>query len=88
VLEEAVMIQATIAIYPLGQADHAAVHAAIERLRTAGVVTEVRSMYTEIAGDEEAVFAALQGAYRAAAAHGGVVMIVSVSNACPAQEHR
>ena len=41
-------------------------------------------MHTEIAGDEDAVFAALQDAFRAAAASGGVVMTVSVSNACPA----
>jgi uncharacterized protein YqgV (UPF0045/DUF77 family) len=77
------MIQATIAIYPLGQADHSAVHDAIDRLRGAGVVTDVRSMHTEIAGTAEAVFGALEGAYRAAAAHGGVVMTVAVSNACP-----
>jgi hypothetical protein len=39
----------------------------------------------DLAGDEATVFAALQAAYRAAAALGGVVMIVSVSNACPAR---
>lgn len=77
------MIQATVAIHPLGQADYAAVDLAIERLRAGGVVAEVRSMHTEIAGEEDAVFAALQDAFRTAAAHGGVVMTVSVSNACP-----
>ena len=77
------MIQATIAIYPLGQRDNAAIERAIERLRAAGVVAEVRSMHTEIAGDEEAVFGALRDAFGAAAARGGVVMTVSVSNACP-----
>lgn len=40
-------------------------------------------MQTEIAGDEEAVFAALRDAFQAAAAYGGVVMTVAVSNACP-----
>lgn len=78
-------MQATIAIYPLGQADYAAVHDAIDRLRAAGVVTEVRPMYTEVAGDPAAVFGALYGAYRAAAANGDVVMTVAVSNACPAE---
>ena len=42
------MMQATIAIYPLGQADDAAVDDAIDRLRAAGVVTEVRPIYTEV----------------------------------------
>jgi uncharacterized protein YqgV (UPF0045/DUF77 family) len=77
------MIQATVAIHPLGQAVDAAVDLAIERLRAAGVLMEVRAMHTEIAGDEDAVFAALRDAFRAAAASGGVVMTVSVSNACP-----
>ncbi len=77
------MIQATVAIYPLGQADYAAVDAAIERLQAAGVALDVRALQTELAGDEDAVFAALRDAFRAAAAHGGVVMTVSVSNACP-----
>jgi uncharacterized protein YqgV (UPF0045/DUF77 family) len=77
------MIQATVAIYPLGQADYAAVDLAIEQLHGPGLVVDVRSMQTEIAGDETAVFAALRDAFRAAAAKGGVVMTVSVSNACP-----
>lgn len=77
------MISATVAIHPLGQADYAAIDLAIERLRARGVVAEVRAMQTELAGEEEAVFAALQDAFRAAAASGGVVMTVSVSNACP-----
>ena len=77
------MIQATVAIYPLGQADYAAVDTAIERLRAAGVELEIRAMQTEIAGEDDAVFKALQEAFHAGAARGGVVMTVSISNACP-----
>ena len=77
------MIQGTVTIHPLGQPVNAAVDLAIERLRAGGILAEVRAMHTEIAGDEDAVFAALQDAFRAAAASGGVVMTVSVSNACP-----
>lgn len=77
------MIQATVAILPLGQPVDAAVDLAIERLRARGVLVEVRAMQTEIAGEDDAVFAALQDAFRAASASGGVVMNVSVSNACP-----
>jgi uncharacterized protein YqgV (UPF0045/DUF77 family) len=78
------MIQATVAIYPLGQADYAAVDAAIERLHGAGVAANVRPMHTEITGDETMCFAALRDAFQAAAALGGVVMTITVSNACPA----
>jgi len=77
------MIQATVAVYPLGQTDNSSITLAIERLRTASVVASVRSMHTEIAGEADAVFAALREAFEAAASRGGVVMTVSVSNACP-----
>lgn len=77
------MIQATVAVYPIGQPDNAAIERAIEALRGAGVVKEVRAMHTELAGDAEAVFGALRDAFRAAASLGGVVMTVSISNACP-----
>lgn len=77
------MIQATVAIYPVGQPDNAAIERAIEQLRAAGVVTHVRAMHTELAGDEDDVFTALREAFRTAASVGGVVMTASVSNACP-----
>ncbi len=77
------MIQATIAVYPLQQADYEAVHRAINALRSAEVNLDVQSMHTEITGSEEAVFQALQAAFKAAAASGSTVMTVTLSNACP-----
>lgn len=77
------MIQATVAVYPIGQADYAAVDAALEHLRAPGLETEVRAMQTEIGGPADAVFEALRAAFEAAADTGGVVMTVTVSNACP-----
>lgn len=77
------MIQATIAIHPAGGAGTAAIDAAIAQLRAAGVVVAVRSMHTELAGDEATLFEAIRAAFAAAAQHGGVVMSVTVSNACP-----
>lgn len=77
------MISATVAIYPMGQPDFAAVDTAIDVLRAADVALEVRSMQSEISGTEEAVFGALQRAFTAAASAGGVVMTVTVTNACP-----
>ena len=77
------MIQATVAIYPLGQEGFRAVDRAIEALQTSGVEFEVRAMHTELRGEPGAVFDAIRAAYDAAAAEGGVVMTVSISNVCP-----
>ena len=77
------MIQATVAVYPIGQGDYAAVDRAIEQLRHAGLAMDVRAMHTEISGDAATVFAALAAAFRVAAEAGGVVMTVTVTNACP-----
>jgi len=40
-------------------------------------------MSTETAENEDAVFAALREGYRAVRARGDLVMIVTLSNACP-----
>ena len=77
------MIQATVAVYPLQQTGYEAVHRAIDAIRTTGVSVEVERMHSTIAGNQEAVFAALQAAYEAAAACGPTVMTVTISNACP-----
>lgn len=77
------MIQATLAAYPLQQAGYDAVHRAIDALRLSGVSVETQRMYTMIAGDQQAVFQALQAAFDAAASLGLTVMTVTISNACP-----
>jgi len=79
------MIQATVAVYPLGQADYTAVHQAIEALRGAGLRIDVQSMHTEIAGAEGPVFDALKAAFHAAQQTGAVVMTIAVTNACSAR---
>ena len=75
------MIQATVAVYPLGA--EGAIEAAIEGIAAADVDHEVRPMHTEIRGETDAVFAAIRAAWDAAAARGGVVMTLTISNACP-----
>ena len=77
------MIQATLAIYPLGQSDYRAVDRALDALQAAGVTMETRAMQTELSGPADVVFAAIRAAFDAAAGEGGVVMNVTVSNACP-----
>lgn len=44
------------------------------------------AMSTVIAGSEDAVFAALREGYRAATARGDVVVVATLSNACPIPE--
>jgi len=82
------MVSAQVSIYPLGQDD---LSPAIEAAWTAFAAHGVRSlpgpMSTLLEGEEGAVFSALQEAFRAACAHGGTVMTVTLSNACPAVGH-
>lgn len=44
-------------------------------------------MSTLLAGSEDELFAALQSALRTATAAGEVVMVVTLSNACPSRSH-
>lgn len=76
-------MQAVVAVYPLAQEGLAGVDRALEALRSvAGVSVTVRSMNSELAGDDEAVFEALRRAW-AAASEGPAVMTATLSNACP-----
>ncbi len=77
-------ISAQISLYPLGQADLAqAIQAVIETLGEYGLTVQVGPMSTLVWGDDQAVFAALQDAFRRAAACGPAVLQVTLSNACP-----
>ena len=77
-------ISAQVSLYPLGQADIApAIDAVVGVLAERGIAHEVGAMSTTVWGEDEAVFAALREAFRAAAAFGQAVMTVTVSNACP-----
>lgn len=77
------MIQATIAVYPLGEEGFRAIDRAIDAIAATGVEFEVRAMHTELRGEGDIVFRAIRAAYDAAAATSGVVVTVSISNACP-----
>jgi uncharacterized protein YqgV (UPF0045/DUF77 family) len=78
-------IAAQVSLYPLRQTSLSpAIEAALRIFRKHGLEVEPGAMSTIITGDDEAVFAALQEAFRSVAAQGQVVMIVTFSNACPA----
>ncbi len=77
------VISASLAVYPMGQRDFRAVDAAIEALRAPGLEVSVGPMHTMVTGELREVFEAMARAFEAAAEHGGVVMTVTASNACP-----
>lgn len=76
-------VSAQFAIYPLGEADiGGAISAAITAMRGHGLDPEVGPMSSLVVGPSATVFAALHDAFLAAAS-GGCVLVVTVSDACP-----
>lgn len=75
---------AQISIYPLRQER---LGPAVECVRAAltrhGFEPQVGAMSTVVVGEDKAIFAALAEAFAHAAETGGVVLTVTVSNACP-----
>jgi uncharacterized protein YqgV (UPF0045/DUF77 family) len=78
------LASAQIAVYPLRQPRLSpAVQAVGDALTGAGLQTEVGPMSTLVTGEVDRLFSALQAAFVRAAAHGPVVLTVTLSNACP-----
>lgn len=77
-------ISAQVSLYPLGQESLSpAINEALNIFRRHGLDVVFGSMSTVLTGDDEAVFSALQEAFRRTAETGGVVMVTTFSNACP-----
>jgi uncharacterized protein YqgV (UPF0045/DUF77 family) len=78
------VISAQLSFYPLRQ-EHLSpsILAVRTALETSGLHPETGSMSTLVTGEAEVVFSALREAFVQAAASGHVVMIVTLSNACP-----
>jgi uncharacterized protein YqgV (UPF0045/DUF77 family) len=77
-------ISAEISLYPLRQLTIGeSVECALHALRTYDIELNTGPMSTVLAGNENEVFAALRGSFRAACDRGDAVMVAIVSNACP-----
>ena len=77
-------ISVQVSLYPLGQDDiDPAIQAVVTVLEEHGLSYEVEAMSTTVYGMDDAVWAALQEAFRRATAYGSAVMQVTASNACP-----
>ena len=78
-------VSAQVAIYPLRQERLTpAISAVRDALNAAGLGPVVGPMSTTVTGEAGSVFRALEQAFVQAGALGHVVMVVTVSNACPA----
>jgi len=75
---------AQVSIYPLRQTSISdSISGALAAFHATDVEVQSGAMSTVIAGTEDAVFAALREGYLAARVQGDVVMVATLSNACP-----
>jgi tRNA-Thr(GGU) m(6)t(6)A37 methyltransferase TsaA len=80
-------ITAQVSLYPLRQESLSpAIEDALRICREHGLEVEPGAMSSLIAGDDVAIFAALQEVFRRVAEQGQVVMVTTLSNACPVVE--
>lgn len=82
-------VSAQISVYPLRQ-EHLGptIEAVALTLESGGLDPEVGNMSTVVSGDADKIFAALREAFERAADAGDVTMVVTLSNACPAEVRR
>jgi uncharacterized protein YqgV (UPF0045/DUF77 family) len=78
-------ISAQISVYPLRQPRLSpTIDEAVRICRAHGLEVRPGPMSTLVTGDDDALFAALKEALRSAATKGEVIMVMTLSNACPA----
>ncbi len=78
------MVACQFSLYPLREPRLGpALDKALAELRAAGLEPEVGTMSTFVEGEGAVVFDGLRRAFEAAAERGGVVLVATVSNACP-----
>lgn len=77
-------ISAQVSLYPLRSAHVSPViEQALRVFQVHGLVVRPGDMSTLVTGDDDAVFAGLKEIFAQAAQQGDVVMVVTLSNACP-----
>lgn len=77
-------VTAQVSVYPLRRASLGpAIERVLRTLRRGDLAVEPGRMSTLVAGPPDELFPALQAAFEAASQGGDVVMVLTVSNACP-----
>lgn len=75
---------AQVSLYPLGAGDlGTSIADALQTFAQSDLTVLPGAMSSILAGESGQVFAALEAAYVKAAAQGPVIMVVTLSNACP-----
>ena len=83
------MISCQFSLYPLREAHLGpALDEALSVLRSMGLRPAVGAMSTSVEGEDDAVFDGLKRAFQALARRGDVVLVATVSNACPVEPRR
>ena len=78
------MVTAQVSLYPLRKESLAPVIGeTLQVLRESALEVEPDTMSTLLVGDETTIFAALQQAFHHAAEQSRVMMVVTLSSACP-----
>lgn len=79
-------ISAQISLYPLRQARLSpAIEKTLGILKERSLDVSAGPMSTVVSGEDDEVFNALRDAFRANSEQGDVVMVVTLSNACPVE---
>jgi uncharacterized protein YqgV (UPF0045/DUF77 family) len=82
-------ISAQVSLYPLRHEQLSPViDEALGEFRRQGLEVQPGTMSTLVLGSEELVFSALREAFGKASRRGEVVMVVTMSNACPVSADR
>jgi len=80
-------LTAQISLYPLRQSHLSpAIGNAVGILRENGLEVSPGTMSSLASGDDEALFAAIKDIFRKSSEQGDVVMVVTLSNACPVSQ--
>jgi uncharacterized protein YqgV (UPF0045/DUF77 family) len=77
-------LTAQVSLYPLRQPHlSSAIQQALDVFRRHGLEVVPGAMSSLLTGEDEPVFAALKEAFQTTSQQGDVVMVVTLSNACP-----
>lgn len=80
------IVQAEVSLYPLGEPDLSpAIETLVEAIKERGCAVEMGPMSSLVQGDSSDVFPALQTGFEIVARRWRCVMVLKVSNACPAE---
>jgi len=80
-----VNVQIEVSFYPLGtERVGPGIESFIENVRSSGYDPEVGRMSTVISGEMDPLMSAISKAYHAGTGEGQSVMVLKISNACPA----